>query len=200
MNDPYRVLGVSPTASNEEIKKAYRELAKKYHPDNYADSPIADIAEDKMKEINDAYDEILKIRAGRGESTNYSSSGYEQNNGSYSTSTNDPYYYEVRKNINNGKIRDAEAFLNSVPSEKRNAEWCFLMACVLTKKGYYFDALRMADTACNMAPDNREFAALRDNLRRQSQGYAQQNQQRNAGGCNMCDICSLLICLDCLCR
>ena len=76
MNDPYRVLGVSPTASNEEIKKAYRELAKKYHPDNYADSPIADIAEDKMKEINDAYDEILRIRAGRGESANYSSSNY----------------------------------------------------------------------------------------------------------------------------
>ena len=104
MNDPYRVLGVSPTASNEEIKKAYRELAKKYHPDNYADSPIADIAEDKMKEINDAYDEILRIRAGRGESANYSSSNYEQNSGSYNTSTNDPYYFEVRKNINNGKI------------------------------------------------------------------------------------------------
>ena len=199
MNDPYRVLGVSPTASNEEIKKAYRELAKKYHPDNYADSPIADIAEDKMKEINDAYDEILRIRAGRGESANYSSSNYEQNSGSYNTSTNDPYYFEVRRNINNGKIRDAEAFLNTVPSEKRNAEWCFLMACVLTKKGYYFDALRMADTACNMDPNNREFAALRDNLRRQSGGYTQR-QQQNVGGCNMCDVCSLLICLDCLCR
>ena len=199
MNDPYRILGVSHTASNEEIKKAYRELAKKYHPDNYADSPIADIAEDKMKEINDAYDEILRIRAGRGESTNYSSSNYEQNSGSYNTSTNDPYYFEVRRNINNGKIRDAEAFLNTVPSEKRNAEWCFLMACVLTKKGYYFDALRMADTACNMDPNNREFAALRDNLRRQSGGYTQR-QQQSVGGSNMCDVCSLLICLDCRCR
>lgn len=194
MNDPYKILGVSPTASNEEIKKAYRELAKKYHPDNYTDSPIADIAEEKMKEINEAYDEILRIRTGRGDSKDYGSAG---NTGS--SSTNDPYFYEVRENINKGKIRDAEAFLNSVPSEKRNAEWCFLMACVLTKKGYFFDALRFADTACNMAPDNREFAALRDNLRTQSGGYARQPQQ-NVGGCNMCDVCSFLICLDCLCR
>ena len=56
MNDPYSVLGVSPNASDEEIKKAYRELARKYHPDNYQNNPLADLAEEKMKEINEAYE------------------------------------------------------------------------------------------------------------------------------------------------
>ena len=57
MNDPYQILGVSENASDEEIKKAYRELARKYHPDNYHDNPLADLAQEKMKEINAAYEQ-----------------------------------------------------------------------------------------------------------------------------------------------
>ena len=63
MNDPYSVLGVSPSASDEEIKKAYRELARKYHPDNYHDNPLSDLAQEKMKEINEAYDTIMRMRS-----------------------------------------------------------------------------------------------------------------------------------------
>lgn len=65
MSDPYQVLGVSPSASDEEVKTAYRNLAKKYHPDNYADSPLADLASEKMKEINEAYDSIMRMRKAR---------------------------------------------------------------------------------------------------------------------------------------
>ena len=200
MTDPYKVLGISPNATNEEVKNAYRELAKKYHPDNYSDSPMAELAEEKMKEVNEAYDEILRIRAGKSDSNSGGSySSYNGGGSYYGNSSTDSYFYETRQNINNGRIREAEAFLNSVPTEKRNAEWCFLMACVLTKKGYFFDALRFADTACNMAPGNQEFAALRDNLRRQSGSYGNMHP-RNTAGCDMCDICSFLICLDCMCR
>ncbi|MBQ9129429.1 MAG: J domain-containing protein, partial [Clostridia bacterium] len=63
MNDPYKVLGISRDASDAEVKKAYREMARKYHPDNYVNSPMSDLAEEKMKEINEAYEEIQKSRA-----------------------------------------------------------------------------------------------------------------------------------------
>ena len=80
MTDPYTVLGVKPDASDEEVKRAYRELARKYHPDNYQNNPLADLAEEKMKEINEAYDAITKARSGGGGSTG---GGYQ---GGYSQS------------------------------------------------------------------------------------------------------------------
>ena len=64
--DPYKVLGVSPSASEDEIKRAYRDLARKYHPDNYINNPLADLAKEKMQEINDAYDTIMKQRQNGG--------------------------------------------------------------------------------------------------------------------------------------
>ena len=66
MNDPYQTLGISEGASDEEVKKAYRELARKYHPDNYHDNPLADLAQEKMKEVNAAYEEINRRRGGGG--------------------------------------------------------------------------------------------------------------------------------------
>ena len=75
MSDPYQVLGVSPSASDEEVKKAYRELARKYHPDNYHDNPLADLAQEHMKEINEAY-EAIQAQRKRGSSSASSASSY----------------------------------------------------------------------------------------------------------------------------
>ena len=190
MNNPYDILGISPSATNEEVKNAYRALAKKYHPDNYIDSPVADLAKKKMQDINWAYDEILKQRAG-------SSGGYQSSSSSNSYNTSSQYS-NVRVMINNGDINGAESILNAVKKDERNAEWYFLKGCVLTRRGYYFDAIKFIDKACTMEPNNQEYKMMRDNLRAQSTHYGHQ-PQGNVGGCNMCDVCSTLICLDCLC-
>ena len=60
--NPYEVLGVSPSASNDEVKRAYREMSRKYHPDSYVDNPLSGLAEEKFKEIQEAYDQIMKER------------------------------------------------------------------------------------------------------------------------------------------
>ena len=99
MKDPYKVLGVEPNATDEQIKDAYRALVKKYHPDKFADSDLAELANEKMKEVNAAYDEIQKMRSGGNQNRNARSGGY--NPGSSSSSE---FYARVRQLINMGNI------------------------------------------------------------------------------------------------
>ena len=128
MSDPYKILGVSPTATDEQVKAAYRELAKKYHPDNYSGSPIADLASEKMKEVNEAYDQVMSQRKSRKNGSPFTGSantGYQNYGGSaYSTAASS--FQDVRSLIMSGRIADAEQILNGVPAEGRNAEWYFL--------------------------------------------------------------------------
>ena len=200
MKNPYDVLGISESATNEEVRDAYRALAKKYHPDNYIDSPLAEMAEERMKEINEAYDEILRRRtSGSGNGTGGSSYSNSYTSGDFS-SNYDPTYSQIRASINKGDYKNAESMLNNIPQTQRGAEWFFLKGCILVHRGYHFDAMRYVDRACELDPNNREYSTLRDNLRVQSQQYSNPAQHQQAGGCNMCDVCSFLICLDCLCR
>ena len=108
MTDPYKVLGVSPDATDDEVKKAYRALARKYHPDKYRDSDLADLASEKMKEVNAAYEEIQNIRKNGGAAKNQSSSSQGSYNYGGGTSKN-PLYNEIRVYLNQGNIAAAEA-------------------------------------------------------------------------------------------
>ena len=193
MKNPYEVLGVSPSATNEEIRDAYRALAKNYHPDNYSDSPLADMAEEKMKEINAAYDEILRQRAEQKNNSNRSES-YNHSGG-----TRREEYVRIRQAINANDFKTAEQMLNQIEQYKRDAEWFFLKGCVLLHSGYHFDAIRYINRACELDPNNEEYTTLRDNLRAQSNAYGNPSS-REGMGCSLCDICSFLICLDCMCR
>lgn len=176
MSDPYKVLNIAPTASDDEVKHAYRELARKYHPDNYHDNPLADLAQEKMKEINEAYEQIQKQRKGgytasaqRSGSSYSSAYGSSYSGSSYSGATSsDPLMQRVRLAINSGDITLAERLLNE--ASERSAEWNFLMGVVCSRRGWMDDAKQYLETACRMEPNNEEYRQAL-NLFNSSGGY-----------------------------
>ncbi len=201
MTDPYKTLGVSRDASDDEVKAAYRTLARKYHPDKYRDSDLADVAEEKMKEVNAAYDEIQKSRAATGSTagSGYASSSYGGATGSaYGSST----YARVRILINQGSILEAARILSAVPAADRGAEWHFLQGCIQLRRGWQFDAQQSFDTACTLDPSNAEYAQARDQLRSRTQtfGRAYTTGGGTAPTCTGCDLCTGLLCADCCCE
>ena len=185
MTDPYKVLGVAHDASDEDVKKAYLALARKYHPDKYTDTDLADLAAEKMKEINAAYDAIRDMRAKGNTQSGYG--GSSQQSGSYSGNTDFAY---VRRLINAGDIDGAYQALEAVPHSARGAEWNFLMGCVEVRYRRFADAARHLDEACRLDPYNTEYRIGRDNLRRQTNEYGggYRTTTDHSGCCNCCII------------
>lgn len=188
MKDPYTILGVSRDATDDEIKKAYRALARKYHPDNYTDSGLADVAEEKMKEINEAYDAIQKMRAG----------GANTQSGSYYGQSD---FAQVRRLINAGQFSEAEILLDATPQSMRGAEWNFLKGCVLLQRGFVFDAQKHIETACYLDPNNAEYRAAKQRMHAGASAYGSPYRTgRYQSNCSGSDLCTSLLCADCLCE
>ena len=221
MNDPYQILGVSENASDEEIKKAYRDLARKYHPDNYHDNPLADLAQEKMKEINAAYEQITKERSGRssassGGSTSYGSSyyggsGYGSSYGGYGgtgyggygqqygrSASGSSVLDQVRIAIATGNLTRAEALLANYSDH--NAEWNFLKGAICYRRGWMDEAKRYYQTACQMDPNNAEYRQALEYME-----HGTQNAYRPDGspfGTELCggNLCSKMCCAYLLCN
>lgn len=156
MKNPYIVLGVSENASNDEIKKAYRAQCRKYHPDANPDNPKA--AEEKFKEVGEAYRTIMDIRSGKSKASyadygNYSSSG---------SSSSDPRLRAAATYIQRGYFREALNTLNSIA--ERNALWYYLSAVANARSGNNILAREYARTAFNMEPDNSLYRNLNSAL------------------------------------
>lgn len=195
MRDPYTVLGVSPNASDQEVKRAYRELARKYHPDNYVDNPLADLAEEKMKEINEAYEAIQKQRSGGGGYQQQSSGGYRQQQQYSSSSSNNPTFARVRSMINLGDLNAAERLLQEVP--QRSGEWYFLMGSIAYRRGWLDEAMQNYNLAVQMEPGNMEYRQALAMMQRGGQAYRPYGA---AGGMDSLDCCTTMLCLNCLCN
>jgi len=191
MSDPYSVLGISKNATDDEIKKAYRELARKYHPDNYHDNPLSDLAQEKMKEVNEAYNAIMRMRDG--------GRGYRPGAGFGSGGTSEGS--RIRAAINSGDLRLAEELLAAFPA--RNAEWNFLMGSVCYRKGWLDDAMGYFQAAVSMEPGNHEY---RQALNFMNQGgrayrhYGQGQPGRSACQPDCCDCCTAMLCMNMCCR
>lgn len=161
IEDPYKILGVSPNASDEEIKRAYRRLAKQYHPDR---NPGDQEAARKMQEVNAAYEQIKNPDRGR--------AGY----GGYSQShdTGDRYMAAAYNYIRFGRYQEALNILNSVTD--RSARWYYLSAVAHSNLGNQVTALEHIRRAVSMEPDNPEYLQVLNIIESGGQVY-----RRNAG-------------------
>ena len=197
MKDPYSVLGVSQSASDDEVKKAYRELARKYHPDNYQNNPLADLAEEKTTEINEAYDAITKQRSGgyQSNTSNYGGyqGGYQQRQ--YSSASANPTYARVRSLINAGDLQTAERLLMEVP--QRDGEWYFLTGSIAYRKGWLDEAMQNYTRAVQMEPNNMEYRQALSMTQRGGQAYRPYGY--STGGFDTCDCCTAMLCMNMCC-
>ncbi|MCE5220289.1 MAG: DnaJ domain-containing protein [Clostridium sp.] len=190
--NPYEVLGIQPGASQDEIKSAYRKLIKQYHPDKFIDNPLKNLAEEKIIEINEAYDTLTK-NSGK---NNYNSSNSSNYNNSSTTSYE---FQEIRRLIQSGNYEVAENKLNSI--NNRNAEWHYLYGAVLLNKGWFDSALQHMNTAVNMDPNNFEYRQGLNSLRQRSNSYSNPYfRTTNTNNTDACNCCMNLWCLDTLCE
>ncbi|HBJ19277.1 MAG TPA: molecular chaperone DnaJ [Clostridiales bacterium] len=198
MKDPYTILGVSRDATDDQIKEAYRTLARKYHPDNYGDdNPLKDLAVEKMQEVNAAYEQIRKERAGGGQS----SSG----TGSYEHSSAGGIYTEIRKALNAHRFGEASRLISSVPEGERIAEWHYLNSILIMRRGNVNDAMRELEIACDMEPGNMEYQKAKEMFNNSARGYGSTyyggvgNTTRDSSS-DCCEVCLTIKLCDCLCE
>lgn len=219
MRNPYEVLGLKEGASIEEIKKAYRELVKKYHPDRYMDNPLSDLAEEKLREVNEAYDYLMK-NAGNGHQQRANQQQRQQwqqqqqqqqqwqqqrqsagSQGYYDNADENQMYYQIKMLIQNGNFDKAQQMLDSIQS--RGAQWNYLQGLLFLRRGWYDRANVLLQRAVNMDPNNGEYRDTLSRVNNQYRGY-QQNPHFYRGNYrrdpDMCQICGTLWCADSLCE
>ncbi len=191
MKDPYEVLGVPRGATQDEIKKAYRKLAKQYHPDNYVNNPLADLAAEKFKEINEAYEQLSGNQGGT--QGNYQG-GYQS--GGQTTGAGN--FAQIRNLINMGRLEEAERLLDQMGD--RPAEWFFLKGSVFMRRGWHSQGLNFIQQAVNMEPHNIEYRTVLNQYMNQTRQYRNVGTGMGGGNMDACDCCQSMICADCCCE
>ena len=194
VNNPYDVLGVPRTATNDEIKKAYRQLCKKYHPDSYVNNPLADLAEEKFKEVQTAYDQIMKERENGGYS--YSASGH-----SYSSTSSNQETVELqaaRNYINARHFREALNVLANI--HNRSAMWYYYSAIANMGIGNNLVAVDHAKQAAAMEPNNMEYVNFANQMQFRGQHYQNTGSGYGRQSYGTGNLCCDLWCLDTMCE
>ena len=183
--NPYEVLGILPNASDDEVKRAYRDMTRKYHPDANVNNPLADLAEEKFKEVQEAYDEIMRQRAQGGYQSNggYQGGGYSYNSG-YGTEQN-PQIQAVYNYLNARRYPEALNVLNGM--NNRDAQWYYLSAVANANMGNNLIARDQVNQAVNMEPNNQQYRRLLNQLEWSGQRY--QNNPYGAGYGRNTDYC-----------
>lgn len=192
--NPYEVLEVSRNASIDEIKKAYKELSRKYHPDSYVGNPLSSLAEEKFKQVQEAYDAIMKEKNGDFNYTdNYNNSGY------YNGESGE--MAEVYNLLGRRAYSQALSLLDSMPN--RNAKWYYYSAIAQVGLGNNLRGMEYARMAVSMEPNNIEYQNLVNRLSFQGNRYGEvRNVYRGgrSGFDDASDLCCKLWLADSLCE
>ena len=224
MTDPYQVLGVSRDASTEEIKKAYRALSRKYHPDANINNPNKAEAEEKFKQVQQAYKQIMEEKengtssyssqgsyggsyGSGGYGGSYGNGGYGGNYGGYNyggynygSSTEDAELRAAANYLNNMRYQEAMRVLNNI--SRHNAQWYYLHAIANAGLGNNISAVQDAQTAVNMEPDNMQYRQLLSQLQGGGQWYTDMGQgygYERAGG-DMGKWCCECLAINAMCN
>lgn len=219
MTDPYQVLGVSRDASTEEIKKAYRTLSRKYHPDANINNPNKAEAEEKFKQVQQAYKQIMEEKengtssyssqgsyggsyGSGGYGGSYGNGGYGGNYGGYNygSSTEDAELRAAANYLNNMRYQEAMRVLNNI--SRHNAQWYYLHAIANAGLGNNISAVQDAKTAVNMEPDNMQYRQLLSQLQGGGQWYTDMGQgygYERAGG-DMGKWCCECLAINAMCN
>lgn len=196
MKNPYEVLGVRQNASQDEIRAAYKELVKKYHPDRYQNNPLADLAQEKLQEINEAYDTLTKN--GNGNYSNFNNNASYQSTGTHQN-TPTQEFMEIRRYLDLGNLSAAEQMLAQISN--RNAEWFFLSGILSYRKGWYDDASSKIKTAVSMDPSNFEYQRALNSIMNAGQAYRNVSYGKGYSSNDdlLCKLFQCYVCTDCLC-
>ena len=164
MKNPYDILGVNESSTDQDINKAYRSLAKKYHPDV---NPSEEAAR-KMVEINCAYDEIKKMREKGQTYVDYQrANSYYNSGGGYQDSyQNGNYSQDIFSQVDNAIRRGAyfEAFIILQTCQNHNGKWYYYNAIIYAETGNINQALQFIEKAIAIEPNNGEYLALKESI------------------------------------
>ncbi len=207
MTDPYRVLGISPGASDEEIKKAYRNLSRKYHPDANINNPNRAQAEERFKEVQQAYDQIMREKqqgygGAYGQSGGFGGyGGFAGNRGYYQSGNDSPKLQAAANYIANRHYAEALHVLNDIPFGERRARWYYYSAIANQGTGNNIVAKEHAARAVEMEPSNMEYRQFAQHLEYGGTWYSNMGSNYDrpyAGAGNWC-LSMLLLNMFCNC-
>lgn len=205
MSDPYQILGISRSASDEEVKKAYRNLSRKYHPDANLDNQKE--AEEKFKEVQQAYQQIMKERSyGNGAYNGQQGNGYTENPfesfwqfGGFSKAgqEKDPHMQAAENYINNGYYQEAWNVLQDI--QNKTAYWHYLAALANAGIGNNLKAKEEIEEALRLEPDNFQYQRVKQQLEG-SQGWYQKQSTMYGGNPDISDWCMRMCMLNLMCN
>lgn len=203
MRDPYEILGVSRNATDDEIKKAYRTLSRKYHPDANVNNPNIHEIEEKFKEVQQAYDRIMKEKE-QGYSSDAGSyggfGGYEgfgQN--TYHRESSEPVEYQAAANyIRNGYFKEALHVLSEIVDKK--AVWYYYSALANQGVGNQVKAIEYARTACSLEPENFQYRQLLFQMENGGQWYQTRESSYSSPMDNVSGFCWRLCLINAICN